>query len=532
MPAGLFLCAQRRLATITTMNTSSSSAAPAAAAGPISRVVIVGGGTAGWMTAAALSKVLKGRLPITLVESDEIGTVGVGEATIPMIQVYNRVLEIDEAEFVRETQGTFKLGIEFVNWGRLGGRYMHGFGPVGQGLWSVPFYQFWLKMRRLGRAAPLEQYSITRMASKTERFMPARSDVPNSPLADIAYAYHFDAGLYARYLRKRAEAQGVQRVEGKIVRVSQRETDGHVDAVELAGGQRVEGELFIDCSGFIGLLIEKTLHTGYEDWTHWLPCDRALAVPCENAPSLLPYTRSTAHRAGWQWRIPLQHRIGNGHVYCSAHISDDEAAATLLANLDGKPLADPRPLKFKTGMRKQAWNRNVVAIGLSSGFLEPLESTSIHLIQNSIQQLIDLFPDRSFNPVDRDEFNRQNRFHFERIRDFIILHYHLNQRTDSEFWKACAAMPVPDSLREKMELFRSHGRIFRFNNELFSEVGWLQVMEGQNLMPEGWHPLVDMQPEDNVAQYLEDVRQVIAKCVEVMPRHGEFIAEHCRAKPM
>ncbi|MBL8331708.1 MAG: tryptophan 7-halogenase, partial [Rubrivivax sp.] len=485
----------------------------------IARVVIVGGGTAGWMTAAALAKVLRGGIAITLVESDEIGTIGVGEATIPMIQVYNRVLGIDEAEFVRATQGTFKLGIEFVNWGRLGDRYTHGFGRFGQDLWTVPFHHHWLRMRAAGRAAPLEQYSITRMAAKAGRFMPARTDIPNSPLNDIAYAYHFDASLYARYLRRRAEADGVQRIEGRIAQVRQREGDGHVSAVVLASGQAVEGDLFIDCSGFRGLLIEETLHTGYEDWTHWLPCDRALAVPCENARPLTPYTRSTAHRAGWQWRIPLQHRTGNGHVYCSAHVSDDEAAATLLAHLDGKPLADPRPIRFTTGMRRQAWNRNVVAIGLSSGFLEPLESTSIHLIQQGIQHLIEFFPDREFRQADVDEFNRHNRFHFERIRDFIIAHYHLNQRTDSDFWRACATMSVPDSLRERLDLWRTHGRLFRFNNELFAEVGWLQVLEGQNLLPERWHPLVDLHAEDSLHGYLEGVRDVIAKCVNVMPTH-------------
>ena len=495
----------------------------------LSRVVIVGGGTAGWMTAAALAKVLRGQVEVQLVESDDIGTIGVGEATIPMIQVFNRVLGLDEAEFLRATQGTFKLGIEFVNWGALGERYMHGFGRFGQELWTVPFHQFWLRMRAAGRAQPLEAYSITRMAAKAGRFMPPRTDIPNSPLNDIAYAYHFDASLYARHLRRFAEGLGVRRHEGRIVQVRQREADGFVSAVVLESGQAIEGDLFVDCSGFGGLLIEKTLHTGYEDWTHWLPCDRAQAVPCESAPTLLPYTRSTAHRAGWQWRIPLQHRIGNGHVYCSAHISDDEAAATLLDNLDGKALAEPRLLRFATGMRRQAWNRNVVAIGLSSGFLEPLESTSIHLIQNSIQQLIEFFPDRDFNPLDVAEFNRQNRFQFERIRDFIILHYHLNQRSDSAFWRACASMEVPESLRERMELWRSHGRLYRFHTELFSEVGWLQVLEGQNLLPERWHPLADMQPEDTVHEYLEGLREVVAKCVDVMPAHQAFIDQHCRA---
>ncbi|MFZ6845796.1 tryptophan halogenase family protein [Undibacterium sp. RuTC16W] len=496
----------------------------------IKNVVIVGGGTAGWMTAAALATVLRGKYSIRVVESDEIGIVGVGEATIPMIQRFNQVLGIDENEFLRETQGTFKLGIEFVNWGKLGDRYIHGFGTIGQDLFTVRFDQYWQKMRSLGKAKGLGEYSITRMAALANKFMPARHDVPNSPLNQIAYAYHFDASLYAKFLRKFSEARGVKRVEGKIVQVSQRETDGYIDAVVLENGERIEGDLFIDCSGFRGLLIEQTLKTGYEDWTHWLPCDRALAVPCESAPKLTPYTRSTAHKAGWQWRIPLQHRIGNGHVYCSQFTSDDEAAATLLANLDGKPLAEPRMLKFNTGMRKQGWNRNVVAIGLSSGFLEPLESTSIHLIQSSISRLIDFFPNQGFNPTEISEYNRQSRFEYERIRDFVILHYKLNQRDDASFWKSCAEMPVPDTLAHKMDLFKTSGRLLRIDNELFSEVGWLQVLEGQNLKADSYHSLVDLQSEADIIEYMESVRDVIAKCVDVMPDHAAYIAHHCAAK--
>lgn len=495
----------------------------------IKNIVIVGGGTAGWMTATALSTLLRGKYNIRLVESDEIGIIGVGEATIPMIQRFNKVAGIDENEFMRETNGTFKLGIEFVNWGKLGDRYMHGFGNIGQDLWTVRFDQYWQKMRRIGKADNLEAYSITRMAAKANKFMPAPTDMVNSPLNDIAYAYHFDASLYARYLRKLCESRGVIRTEGKIGQVSLREADGHVEALVLDSGERIEGELFIDCSGMRALLIEGALKTGYEDWMHWLPCDRALAVPCESATTLLPYTRSTAHKAGWQWRIPLQNRIGNGHVYSSQFIGDDEAQATLLANLDGKPLADPRLIKFNTGMRKQGWNRNVIAIGLSSGFLEPLESTSIHLIQSAISRLIELFPDQGFDPVVINEYNRQSRFEYERIRDFIILHYKLNQRDDSPFWKACAEMAVPDSLTHKMELFRSSGRLLRIDNELFSEVAWLQVLEGQNLQPDKYHPLADLQPEQDTAEYLESVSSVIRKCVDVMPDHAAYIAQHCAA---
>ncbi|MES3025425.1 MAG: tryptophan halogenase family protein [Pseudomonadota bacterium] len=497
----------------------------------IKNIVIVGGGTAGWMSATALSSVLQGRYNIRVVESDEIGIIGVGEATIPMIKRFNQVAGIDEAEFMRATQGTFKLGIEFVNFGKLGDRYMHGFGTLGQDLATVRFDQYWQKMRRLGQAEDLEAYSITRLASKQNKFMPPRYDAPNSPLADIAYAYHFDASLYARHLRTLCEGRGVQRTEGKIVSVSQREGDGHVDAVVLESGERVEGELFLDCSGFRGLLIEGALSTGYEDWSHWLPCDTAVAVPCESAAELLPYTRCTAHTAGWQWRIPLQHRIGNGYVYCSRFISDADARATLLANLDGAPLAEPRVIRFKTGMRKQGWNRNVVAIGLASGFLEPLESTSIHLVQAALARLIGFFPDQGFNQGEIDEYNRQSRFEYERIRDFIILHYKLNQRDDAPFWQHCAGMEVPDTLKQKMDLFQARGRVVRNDNELFAEVGWLQVLYGQNMLPDGYNPLVDLLPEADIKEYLDNVEAVMAACVEVMPSHAEFVAQFCKAAP-
>jgi tryptophan halogenase len=492
-------------------------------------IVIVGGGTSGWMTAAALCKVLQGKYKIVLVESEDIGTVGVGEATIPMIRRFNQVLEIDEHEFMRETQGTFKLGIEFVNWGQLGERYMHGFGVFGQDLWTVGFDQYWQRLHQQGKALDLEAYSINRMAALANKFMPAQHDLGNSPLADIVHAFHFDASLYAKYLRRYSEARGVQRVEGRIVDVLLRAGNGHVDSLLMEDGTRVAGDLFVDCSGFRGLLIEETLKTGYEDWTHWLPCDRAVAVPCESAPELLPYTRSTARQAGWQWRIPLQHRIGNGHVFCSQHLSEDEATAVLMANLDGPALAEPRTLRFATGMRKKAWNRNVVAIGLAGGFMEPLESTSIHLVQTAIARLITFFPDQGFSALDIDEFNRQSRFEFERIRDFIILHYHLNQREDSAFWRQCREMPIPETLQQKINLYRSRGRIVRENNELFSEVGWLQVMHGQGLRAMGHHPLASLLSEQEVAEYLGNVSGVIGKCLQVMPRHADYIAEHCAA---
>jgi tryptophan 7-halogenase len=497
----------------------------------VRQIVIAGGGTAGWMTAAALSKVLRGKANITLIESEEIGTVGVGEATIPMIQLFNKVLEFDEDEFVRETQGSFKLGIEFVNWGSLGHRYMHAFGRFGQDLWTTPFYQYWLKMHLAGRAPDIGEYAITRMAAYRNKFMRPPVEAQNSPLNDITYAFHFDAGLYARYLRRHAEGRGVTRIEGKISEVLQRPGDGHVQTLVMEDGTRVEGELFIDCTGFRGLLIEQVLKTGYEDWTHWLPCDRAIAAPCASVEAFTPYTRSTAHQAGWQWRIPLQHRTGNGHVFCSRYVSEDEATAVLLSNLDGQLLAEPRTLRFVTGMRRLGWNKNVVSIGLASGFLEPLESTSIHLIQTAIARLIDFFPSAGFEQTDIDEYNRQFRFEFERIRDFIILHYHLNQRTDSPFWTAMREMQVPDTLRMKMHLYRSHGRIVRENSELFSEVAWLQVMHGQGLKAEGYHPLVDSIDESGIADYLAGVHALIERCVEVMPSHADFIARHCAAPP-
>ena len=490
-------------------------------------IVIVGGGTAGWMTAAALSKVLTTGYTIRLVESDEIGTVGVGEATIPMIKLFNQALELDENDFVRRTKGSFKLGIEFVDWGRIGDVYHHGFGKIGQDLGLVSFYQYWLKMRQAGKADVLEAYSINTEAARRGKFMRAVTDRPNSPLADIAYAYHFDAGLYAAYLREYGEARGVQRIEGKVVDVELRGEDGFIDAVKLQDGQRIEGQLFIDCSGFRGLLIEQALHAGYDDWTHWLPCDRAVAVPCTNTGPTSPFTRCTARSAGWQWRIPLQHRMGNGYVFSSRFISEDEATSTVLANLEGEPLAEPRTLRFVAGKRRKFWSRNCVAIGLSSGFMEPLESTSIHLIQSSIARLTAFFPHTGFDEADIDEFNAHADFEFDRIRDFLILHYHATERDDSPFWDHCRTMDVPESLKRRMELFASNGRIFREGNEMFAEPSWLQVMHGQRIRPRGYHPLVDLHSEQKVAEFLGSVHGVIAKCVEVMPDHDAFIARNC-----
>jgi len=492
-------------------------------------IVIVGGGTSGWMTAAALAKVLKGRYPIRLIESDEIGTVGVGEATIPPIILYNGMLELDENEFMRQTQATFKLGIEFVDWARLGDRFIHGFGVIGQDTWTVEFHQYWLRQYLAGKALELDHYSINTMACLKGRFMRPRADMPKSPLSQISYAFHFDASLYARYLRGYSEARGVERIEGKIVDVQLRDGDGHVSAVKLDSGATVAGDLFIDCSGFRGILIEGALKSGFEDWTHWLPCDRAVAVPSRSTLPLHPYTRSTARQAGWQWRIPLQHRVGNGYVFSSKYLSEDEATSVLLGNLDGEPLAAPRTLRFTTGRRKLAWKANVVAVGLASGFLEPLESTSIHLVQKSIQHLLAFFPSAGFDAADRDKYNAVMRQEYEWVRDFIILHYKATERTDTPFWNYTRSMPVPEALEQRMELFRTHGRIFREGNELFSKVSWLQVMHGQRIRAQSYHPLADLLTEKEIGDYLEEIAGVIEACTRVMPPHERFIADNCAA---
>ena len=499
----------------------------------IRKIVIVGGGTAGWMAAAALSRFLNnGYTQTVLIESDEIGIVGVGEATIPPIMTFNGMLGINENDFLRATQGTFKLGIDFVDWGNIGDRYFHPFGTYGREIHGVHFHQLYLR-ERLRRPMPdISHYSISSVAAALGRFGRPSQDAA-SPIANLVYAFHFDAGLYAKFLRRYAERGGITRLEGKIVDASLRSEDGFVESVTLADGRFVEGDLFIDCSGFRGLLIEQKLETGYEDWTHWLPCDRAMAVPTANlAGKLDPFTRSTARSAGWQWRIPLQHRTGNGLVYSSAHLSDDEAERILLANLEGEPLAPPRPLSFTTGRRKLGWNRNVVALGLSSGFMEPLESTSIHLIQSGIAKLLALFPDRRFSPIERDEFNRLTKVQTEDIRDFVILHYHATQRTDSDFWNQCRTMSIPDSLRQKIELFREKGRSFRDGFELFSMPSWVAVMLGQNLWPEGYDPVADALDEDKIAQALEQIRLSYARTAQALPTHAEFIARCCAAEPV
>jgi len=493
----------------------------------IRRVVILGGGSSGWMTAAALAKSIQRDCEITLIESEEIGTIGVGEATIPPIKQFNQMLGIAEAEFLRRTKGSFKLGIRFVNWGRQGHSYFHPFGSYGRPFDLVQVQHHWQRAQARGQAQPLDEYCMAWAAAKLGRFQHPSPD-PRHVLSTYDHAYHFDAGLYARLLRDYAEARRVRRVEGKVASVQQHPTSGFIESLTMESGEVIAGELFIDCSGLRAMLIEGTLKTGFDDWTHWLPCNRALAVPCETG-SFNPYTLSTAHSAGWQWRIPLQHRTGNGHVYSSQFMGDDEAAQILLSNLDGKALAEPRLIKFTTGRRKQCWNKNVIAIGLSSGFLEPLESTSLHLVQAGISKLLAYFPDRDFDPLVTQEFNRVAATEVERIRDFIILHYHLTQRDDSPMWRHCAHMAIPEPLQYKIDHFKRYGRLIPGDMDLFGNASWLAVHMGQGNWPERNDPLIDYRSLDG-AEYLEKLRTAMAAAAESLPTHAAFIQRHCAAR--
>lgn len=487
----------------------------------VRRVLIVGGGTAGWMTAAMLARILGEQIDLQLVESDTIGTVGVGEATIPAIQHFNAALGINEAEFLRETKGSIKLGIQFENWGRQGDSYMHAFGPVGRQLGMASFHHFWLAAQAKGDNSSFWDYSLNYQAAKAGKFSP-QSQLPNSPLPGLQYAYHFDAGLYAAFLRRYSEQRRVKRIEGLIAKVEQKPS-GDIAAVVLTDGQVLSADLFIDCSGLRALLIEQTLAAGYDNWQHWLPCDSALAVPSEARYPIVPYTRSIAHGGGWQWRIPLQHRTGNGLVYSSRFLDDEQAKQTLLSNLDAPALAEPRKISFVTGRRKQQWRRNCVAIGLSSGFLEPLESTSIHLIQSAVVRLVQCFPATQDMTALSNEFNRQSQQEFEAIRDFIILHYHLNQRTDHPLWQYCREMALPDALAQRLELFRHSAQIFRQQDELFTEVAWQQVLLGQNLLPASYHPLADSLTKAQLTGFFADLKQVVSKTVAALPSHQSFL---------
>ena len=495
----------------------------------VRKLVIVGGGTAGWITAAAFARLLGERLTIELVESEAIGTVGVGEATIPQIIRLNAILGLDEHAFLRATAGTFKLGIEFVDWGKLGSRYLHTFGETGMTIGNVAFHHYW---RRSAGSNPdpkgLWDFSLHRLAADQARF--GKLDrVGNTAMTGLAYAYHFDASRYALFLRAYAEGRGVTRTEGIVQSVERDGETGDIAAITLASGSQVAGDFFIDCTGFRSLLLGGELGVGYQDWSHWLPCDRALAVPSERLPTLVPYTRATAKAAGWQWRIPLQHRTGNGHVYSSGFTTDDAAADILMAGLDTKPLDDPRPIRFTTGRREAFWAHNCAAIGLSSGFLEPLESTSIHLIQSHVSRLIQLFPRAGDPSAMRSEYNRRCEAEFAQIRDFLILHYHRTDREDTEFWRYCKHMAVPGSLTHKLELFGASGRIGRDVDDLFRDASWVQVMLGQGITPADYDPMADQLSDAQLAEFLVNLRTLISRAVASLPAHEDYLARHCPA---
>ncbi|MBV9528849.1 tryptophan halogenase family protein [Sphingomonas sp.] len=500
---------------------------------PARDFVIVGGGTAGWMAAAALAKCAgTQQRRITLIESEAIGTVGVGESTIPPIQLFNRLLGIDEDEFVRETNATFKLGIEFVDWRRVGERYFHNFGLLGADLRTgVSFNHYWLRWAQSGGDPDQLRFSAEAEAARLGKFGrtpgAAGSGQPN-----INYAFQFDASTYAAYLRRYSEKRGVIRREGKVVDVRQDPETGFIDAVQMEDGSSIQGDFFIDCSGFRGLLIEQVFKAGFEDWSHWLPNDRAAAAPAERMPEPAPYTVARAREAGWQWRIPLQHRTGNGYVYCSSYISDDEASSRLVESLGGSALADPRVLRFQAGRRRASWVKNCLALGLSSGFLEPLESTSIHLVQAAISKFLDFFPARRPDPALIDRFNEEMRFQYESIRDFIIAHYKVTEREDTEFWRYCRHMSIPDTLAEKLEMFRARGEVKPRWSDIFSEVSWFAVLYGQGLTPEGYHPLADLMSEDDLELTLSRIRSAIRQKVDALPSHGDFIRGCCSSREM
>jgi len=492
----------------------------------VNKVVIAGGGTAGWMAAAALSRLVGRQLSVCLVESEEIGTVGVGEATIPTILTINRLLRIPEPDFIKLTSGTFKLGIQFENWRQHGEHYFHSFGDTGRGSWAAGFHHFWLRARELGLADDYGEYCPELKAAEAERFAITSEKKLN-------YAYHLDATKYGQYLRKMAEASGVARVEGKIANVEVASEDGYIDALVLESGQRVEGDLFIDCTGFRALLSEGALNTGFDDWSHWLPANSAWAVQSELGEHPKPYTRAIAHQVGWQWRIPLQHRAGNGLVYSNDFMDDDSARELLLKNVPETTLIDPRPIKFTTGQRKQYWNKNCIAIGLSSGFIEPLESTSIHFIQNGIMWLLLMFPDLEIEDSTVREYNAKMRSEAEHIRDFIVLHYALNERYGDPFWDHCRNMDLPESLKHRMELFERSGRVFKPQDDVFAENSWVQVMMGQGLVPKRYHNIAQAMTDTQIKEFLASIQTDVSATVSKLPKHGVFVqtlVQHAKAK--
>ena len=490
-------------------------------------IVIVGGGTAGWMCAAGLASMLGSTgLKITLIESEAIGIVGVGEATLPHIKFFNETIGIDEAEFMAATSATFKLGIEFVNWGRVGDSYIHPFGEFGLPNAGIGFHHYWRSMMDDPQTASMDHYSLPIMACRNARFHPPSNDF-RSVHSTYKYAYQFDATKYAPFLRKHAEERGVTRIEGKLVDVICDGENGNISSVKLENGEEISGDLFIDCTGFRGVLTEGALETGYDEWTKFLPCDRAVAAPCKSYGPLLPYTRATADKAGWRWRIPLQNRTGNGHVYSSNFISDEKARQSLLDNLDGECLSEPRFLRFTTGKRKKLWNKNCIAIGLSGGFLEPLESTSIYLIQEGITKLLEHFPSASSVHIDRKEYNDLMDLEFERVRDFLILHYHATERDDSEFWNYMRTMQIPDSLNEKMELFRQRGRVTAYDRGLFLQPSWIAVYLGQRIIPRQWDDRVSLLPDSDIKHHLNGLKQLMQRSANELPQHSDYIAQYC-----
>src|SRR4051794_27280418 len=492
-------------------------------------IVLAGGGSAGWMAAAALSRFLGDAGKITLVESEAIGTVGVGEATIPQIHHFNNALGIEESVFLKETNATFKLGIEFVGWRNPDHRYMHGFGLLGRAVGIHPFRDLWLRARFAGTADELGLYNFNEVAARANRMI-GLGHSPSS-VRDLVYAYHFDASLYAAFLRRLSEANGVVRIEGMIEGVDRDSETGDINALELNGARRLEADFFIDCTGFRSVLLGGALGVPFDDWSRWLPCDRALAVPCERTDApLRPYTGATARKAGWQWRIPLQHRTGNGHVYCSAHISDDEAASILLGNLDGPAQADARPIRFTTGRRAQAWSHNCLALGLAAGFLEPLESTSIHLVQTAIARFMKYIPSSREEDQGRETFNRQVAEEWEQIRDFLILHYTVNQRTGEPFWDECRTMTLPDTLVAKMRLFEQSGVVVKEEGELFTEEGWTQVMVGQGLEPRSHTPLTAGIDGEELGEFLASLAKAYQQRALSLPTHEQWI-DHVMSAP-
>jgi tryptophan halogenase len=495
----------------------------------VRRIVIVGGGTAGWMAAAWFSKLSGGaRFSIELIESDEIGIVGVGEATVPSINEFNRGMQIDEADFMRATQASVKLGIEFQDWYRAGESYIHPFGHYGVPMNGIYFHHFLLRHRARGAGLSSDAFNQNIVACRQGRYGPP-PDGDRLPLPPLAHAFHFDAGLYAVYLRRIAESFGVKRTEGRIVGVQQHGEDGFIESVTLADGRQISGDLFVDCSGFRGLLIEQTLHAGYEDWSEWLPCDRAMAVPCERIAATTPYTRSTSRESGWQWRIPLQHRTGNGYVYCSQFIGDDEAASRLLSRLDAKALAPPRPLRFVAGRRKEVWKKNVLSVGLASGFLEPLESTSIHLIQTAIARFSFVFPGKGFDQATIDLFNAQTRVETEEVRDFLVLHYTATLRDDTPFWRHCRHIARPDSLRQRIEMYENTGNIVIDPAAFFKDASWYSALEGQGVHARSHHPFADIPSDEELARRLAVISSTVEKRVASLPLHDDYIRAHCAA---